>query len=77
MLNTHLQNVAQFAKRLPRPTYLLQNMAQRMDDLAIRLGLTLDNGITLRRVRLNRFADALTSRNPCNSWQDIVQNAMS
>ena len=64
MLNTHLQNVAQFAKRLPRPTYLLQNMAQRMDDLAIRLGLALDNGITLRRVRLNRFADALTSRNP-------------
>ena len=64
LLNTHLRNITQLAKRLPRPTHLLQNMAQRMDDLAIRLRLALDNGITLRRVRLNRFTDALTSRNP-------------
>ena len=64
LLNTHLRNVTQMSKRLPRPTYLLQNMTQRTDDLAIRLRLALDNGIALRRVRLNRFADTLTSRNP-------------
>ena len=39
-------------------------MTQRMDDLAIRLRLALDNGIALRRMRLNRSADTLTSRNP-------------
>ena len=64
LLSYHLHNVTQLGKRLPRPTYLLQNMAQRMDDLAIRLRLALDNGIVLRRARLNRFADALRSRNP-------------
>ncbi len=64
LLNTHLRNVTQLSKRLPRPTYLLQNMTQRMDDLAIRLRLALDNGIALRRVRLNRSADTLTSRSP-------------
>ena len=60
----HLRNVTQLSKRLPRPTYLLQNMTQRTDDLAIRLRLALDNGIELRRVRLNRFAGVLNSRNP-------------
>ena len=64
LLNTHLQHVMQLSKRLPRPTYLLQNMTQRTDDLAIRLKLALDNGIALRRVRLNRFASILRSRNP-------------
>ena len=64
LLNTHWRNVTQLSKRLPRPTYLLQNMAQRTDDLAIRLRLALDNGIALRRVRLNRSADTLTSRSP-------------
>ena len=63
LLNTHRRNVTQLGKRLPRPTYLLQNMTQRMDDLAIRLRLALDNGIALRRMRLNRSADTLTSRN--------------
>ena len=64
LLATRLRDVTQLGKRLPRPTYLLQNMTQRTDDLAIRLRLALDNGIALRRVRLNRFADTLTSRNP-------------
>ena len=64
LLATRLRDVTQLGKRLPRPTYLLQNMTQRTDDLAIRLSLALDNGIALRRVRLNRFADTLTSRNP-------------
>ena len=64
LLAAHLRNVTQLGKRLPRPTYLLQNMTQRTDDLAIRLRLALDNGITLRRARLNRFADILRSRNP-------------
>ena len=64
MLSDHLRNVTQLGKRLPRPTYLLQNMTQRVDDLAIRLKLALDNGVALRRVRLNRFAGILRSRNP-------------
>ena len=64
LLSYHLRNVTQLGKRLPRPTYLLQNMTQRMDDLTIRLRLALDNGIVLRRARLNRFADTLRSRNP-------------
>ena len=64
LLSYHLRNVTQLGKRLPRPTYLLQNMTQRTDDLAIRLRLALDNGITLRLARLNRFADILRSRNP-------------
>ena len=64
LLASHLRNVDQLRKRLTRPTYLLQNMAQRIDDLALRLGLAADNGIALRRVRLNRFADTLRSRNP-------------
>ena len=64
LLNAHLRNITQLAKRLPRPTYLLQNMAQRMDDLAIRLRLALDNGIALRKARVNRFDDALRGRNP-------------
>ena len=64
LLSSHLRNVTQLGKRLPRPTYLLQNMTQRMDDLAIRLKLALDNGVALRRVRLNRFAGILRSRNP-------------
>ena len=64
LLSYHLRNVTQLGKRLPRPTYLLQNMTQRTDDLAIRLRLALDNGITLRLAGLNRFADILRSRNP-------------
>lgn len=64
LLAAHLRNVTQLSKRLPRPTYLLQNMTQRMDDLAIRLRLALDNSITLRKARLNRFEDTLRSRNP-------------
>ena len=64
LLAGHLRNVAQLSKRLPRPTYLLQNMTQRTDDLAVRLRLALDNGIALRRVRLNRFADILRGRSP-------------
>ena len=63
-LDIRLRNVTQLNKRLPRPTYLLQNMTQRMDDLAIRLKLALDNGIALRRARLNRFTGLLGSRNP-------------
>lgn len=64
LLAGRLRDVTQLNKRLPRPTYLLQNMAQRMDDLAIRLKLALDNGIALREARLNRFEDTLRSRNP-------------
>ena len=64
LLAGHLRNVTQLSKRLPRPTYLLQNMTQRTDDLAIRLRLALDNGIALRRVRLNRFVDILRGRSP-------------
>ena len=64
LLDVRLRNVTQLNKRLPRPTYLLQNMTQRMDDLAIRLKLALDNGIALRRARLNRFTGLLGSRNP-------------
>ena len=64
LLSYHLRNVTQLGKRLPRPTYLLQNMTQRTDDFAIRLRLALDNSIALRRARLNRFADTLRSRNP-------------
>ena len=64
LLSYHERNVTQLGKRLPRPTYLLQNMTQRLDDLAIRLRLALDNGIVLRGARLNRFADTLRSRNP-------------
>ncbi len=86
LLNTHQRNVIQLSKRLPRPTHLLQNMAQRMDDLAIRLRLALDNGIALRRVRLNRSADTLTSRSPlqqlagyrtkCNDLDKQLQNQL-
>ena len=64
MLNGQLRNVAQLAKRLPRPTYLLRNMAQRTDDLSTRLQLALDNAIKLRQMRLNRLADVLRNRNP-------------
>ena len=64
LLAGHLRNVTQLSKRLPRPTYLLQNMTQRTDDLAVRLRLALDNGIALRRGRVNRFAGILGSRNP-------------
>ena len=64
LLAGHMRNVTQLSKRLPRPTYLLQNMTQRMDDLAVRLKLALDNGIALHRVRLNRFADILRGRSP-------------
>ena len=64
LLAGHLRNVTQLSKRLPRPTYLLQNMTQRTDDLAVRLRLALDNGIALRRVRLNRFADILRGISP-------------
>ena len=64
LLAAHLRNVTQLSKRLPRPTYLLQNMTQRTDDLAIRLRLALDNGLALRRVRVNRFAGVLGSRSP-------------
>ena len=84
LLAAHLRNVIQLGKRLPRPTYLLQNMTQRTDDLAIRLRLALDHGITLRRARLNRFADILRSRNPlqqlagyrtrCASLEKQLQN---
>ena len=66
LLDAHLRNVAQLSKRLPRPIYLLQNMAQRMDDLAVRLKLSTDNGIALRQVRLSRLADAVRGRNPLN-----------
>ena len=84
LLNSHLGDVTQLAKRLPRPTYLLQNITQRTDDLAIRLGLALDNSISLRRVRLNRFTDTLRSRNPlrrlagyrikCTDLEKYLQN---
>ena len=64
LLAGHMHNVAQLSKRLPRPTYLLQNMAQRMDDLAIRLKLSADNGITLRQARFSRLAEAVRWKNP-------------
>ena len=64
LLAGHLRNVTQLSKRLPRPTYLLQNMTQRTDDLTVRLRLALDNGIALRRMRLNRVTGLLSSRNP-------------
>ena len=64
LLAGHLRNVTQLSKRLRRPTYLLQNMTQRTDDLTVRLRLALDNGIALRRMRLNRVTGLLSSRNP-------------
>ena len=84
LLAAHLRNVTQLSKRLPRPTYLLQNMTQRMDDLAVRMRLALDNGIALRRVRLNRFVDILRGRSPlqrlagyrnkCSALEKQLQN---
>lgn len=64
LLNAHLRNVAQLAKRLPRPTYLLRNMTQRTDDLSVRLGLALGNSIKLRRSRLERLTDIIRAANP-------------
>ena len=64
LLHAHLHHVAQLAKRLPRPTHLLQNMAQRTDDLSTRLELATANNIRLRRMRLARHADIIRSRNP-------------
>ena len=84
LLAGQLRNVTQLRKRLPHPTYLLQNMTQRMDDLAVRMRLALDNGIALRRVRLNRFADILRGRSPlqrlagyrnkCSALEKQLQN---
>ena len=64
LLDAHLRNVTQLSKRLPRPTYLLQNMTQRVDDLAVRLKLSVDSGFALRRSRLSRLGDAVRGRNP-------------
>ena len=66
-LHAQGRNVTQLRKRLPRPTHLVQNMMQRTDDLVIRLKLALDNGIELRRVRLNRLAGILKSSTPQQS----------
>ena len=84
LLTALQRHIEQLAKRLPRPVYLLQNMAQRMDDLAIRLRLALDNHLALRRIRLNRFADVLRStspgrqlagyRNKCTELENQLQN---
>ena len=64
LISGHMRNVLQLSKRVPRPTYLLRNMTQRVDDLAIRFRLAQTNGIALRRGSVNRFADILRSRNP-------------
>ena len=64
LLDARQRHVSQLGKRLPRPTYLLQNMTQRTDDLSIRLRQALDNRSALRRARLQRIADALSNRNP-------------
>ena len=87
LMAAHLGNVTQLSKRLPRPTYLLQNMTQRTDDLAIRLKLALDNGIALRSGRVNRFAGILRSRNPlqrlagyrikCSGLEKQLQNHLN
>ena len=64
LLDARQRHVSQLGKRLPRPTYLLQNMTQRTDDLSIRLTQALDNGIALRRAHLRQFAGVLSGRSP-------------
>lgn len=64
LLNAQRQYAAQLHKRLSAPTHLLQNLAQRADDLARRLRLAAVNGIAARRARLARPAGAVRERNP-------------
>ncbi len=64
LLNTQRQYIAQLRKQLPAPVYLLQNLAQRVDDLARRSQSAASGGIASRRTRLAQLAGAVRERNP-------------
>ena len=66
-LGQNQQRVAQLRRRLPAPVRLLRDMAQRLDEQTLRMKRSLDNNLTLRRARVDRFADLLSRANPTQS----------
>lgn len=64
LLETRTRHVEQLSKRLPRPVSLLQNLAQRVDGLNIRLQHRMVSRIAHWREHLNRAGGAARAQNP-------------
>lgn len=64
LLETQTRHVEQLFRRLPRPVSLLQNLAQRVDGLSLRLQHFMGSRIAQWRDRLNRADGAARAQNP-------------
>lgn len=64
LLETQTRHVEQLFRRLPRPVSLVQNLAQRVDGLNLRLQHSMDTRIARWRDRLNRAGGAARAQNP-------------
>jgi exodeoxyribonuclease VII large subunit len=51
-------------RALHDPTTLVGHLAQRVDDLAERLAMGMENGLIRRREQLNRYNQSLSFKNP-------------